>query len=52
MMPKNSASSGKGAAEACVSGPRTVKVVLPMYRVTTISQLLAAVEIKEPELTL
>src|ERR671913_1678328 len=48
VMPKNSASAGKSACDALVSGPRVVIVVLPPKVVITISQLLTATEVKVP----
>src|SRR3712207_5711075 len=48
VMPKNSASAGKSASDALVSGPRAVIIVLPLKVVITISQLLAATEVKVP----
>jgi hypothetical protein len=48
MMPKNSASAGKSASDALVSGPRAVIMVLPLKVVITISQLLTATEVKVP----
>src|SRR5918992_5268547 len=48
VMPKNSASAGKSASDALVSGPRAVIVVLPLKVTITISQLLAATEVKVP----
>src|SRR3712207_2737582 len=48
VMPKNSASAGKSASDALVSGPRTVIIVLPLKVVITISQLLTATEVKVP----
>jgi len=47
-MPKNSASAGQSASDALVSGPRAVTIVLPSKVATTISQLLAATEVKAP----
>jgi hypothetical protein len=41
-------SAGQSAEVALVSGPRTVRNVLPASRVTTITQLLAAIERKVP----
>jgi len=46
-MPKNSASWGIGTIVALVSGPRTVTCVAPLCRVTTISQWVAATEMKD-----
>ena len=43
-IPKNSASSGIGAVEDRVSGPRTVRYVVPACLVTTISQWVSATE--------
>ncbi|HEY9608485.1 hypothetical protein [Allocoleopsis sp.] len=48
VMPKNSASAGKSACDALVSGPRATIVVLPLKVAITISQLLAATEVKVP----
>jgi hypothetical protein len=48
VMPKNSASVGKWASDALVSGPHAVIVVLPLKVTITISQLLAATEVKVP----
>jgi hypothetical protein len=48
VMPKNSASAGKSASDALVSGPRAVIIVLPLKVAITISQLLAATEVKVP----
>src|SRR3712207_4409022 len=48
VMPKNSASAGKSATDALVSGPRAVIIVLPPEAVITISQLLTATEVKVP----
>src|SRR3712207_2484257 len=48
VMPKNSASAGKSASDALVSGPRAVIIVLPLKVVITISQLLTAAEVKVP----
>src|ERR687893_2890426 len=48
VMPKYSASVGKSACDALVSGPRAVIIVLPSKVVITISQLLAATEVKVP----
>ena len=47
-MPKNSASAGKSACDALVSGLRAVTIVLSLKVATTISQLLAATEVKAP----
>ena len=48
-IPRNSASShGQCIGVATVSGPRTVKNVCPRYLVTTISQCVAAREMKVP----
>ena len=47
-MPKNSASAGKSASDALVSGPRAVIIVLPLKVVITISQLLTATEVNVP----
>lgn len=38
MMAKNSASAGAYAGVALVSGPRTVRIALSLYFVTTIPQ--------------
>jgi hypothetical protein len=46
-IPKNSASAGIGTVVALVSGPRTVSRAAAHCRVTTISQWLAATEMKE-----
>ena len=48
VMPKNSASAGKSASDALVSGPRAAIVILPLKVVITISQLLTAAEVKVP----
>src|ERR687889_2441578 len=48
VMPKYSTSAGKSAFDALVSGPRAVIIVLPPKVVITISQLLAAIEVKVP----
>src|SRR6478672_9667271 len=47
-MPSHSPSAEQCRGVAFVSGPRTVSVVLPYCLVTTISQWLAAIELKEP----
>ena len=51
-MPKNSASWGTGTVVAFVSGPRTVSRAAPHCRVTTISQWLAATEMKDSSASL
>src|SRR5215204_3670173 len=48
VMPKYSASAGKSACDALVSGPRAVILVLPPKVAITISQLLTATEVKVP----
>ena len=47
-MPSQSPSAGHSAGVAFVSGPRTVRKVLPLWRVTAISTLLAATDRKTP----
>jgi len=44
-IPKNSPSAGAAATVAFVSGPRTVRLVLPFSFVTTISQWLTATDV-------
>jgi hypothetical protein len=48
VMPKNSLAAGKAAWDDLVSGPRAVIVVSPLRVASTISQLLAATEVKVP----
>jgi hypothetical protein len=48
VMPKNSLAAGKSAWDDLVSGPRAVIVVSPLRVVITISQLLAATDVKVP----
>jgi hypothetical protein len=47
-MPSHSPSGGHDALVAHVSGPRTVTLVWPPTRVTTISQWLAATDENSP----
>src|SRR5689334_8856053 len=47
-MPSQSPSAEQSRGVALVSGPRTVRIVLPYCLVTTISQWLAATERNEP----
>jgi hypothetical protein len=47
-MASHSPSAGQSAIVARISGPRTVKKVRPACLVTTISQLLAAIEWNTP----
>ncbi len=46
--PTHSPSAGQSAVVALVSGPRTVRSVRPASRVTTITQLQAAIDRKAP----
>ena len=46
--PTHSPSAGQSAVVALVSGPRTVREVRPASRVTTITQLHAAIDRKVP----
>src|SRR3954464_12691417 len=51
-MPSHSPSAEQWSGVALVSGPRTVRNVLPFCLVTTISQWLAATERNEPACSL
>src|SRR5688572_7639029 len=47
-IPSHAPSAGQSAAVAFVSGPRNVRRVLPLWRVTAISKLAAAIDTNEP----